>query len=117
MDKIIPGNCVKSVTQKILIDQFINSPLFITQFYYTAGLLEHRSLSDITHELKQKFLRIYIADWTIWPAAQALNFYFLPGPYRVLFINFVTMFYNVFLCWMKKQKYEVPGHLNAPEKN
>lgn len=111
LDKMIPGSGLKVVIQKILIDQFINSPLFICQFYYTAGLLEKRSYSDVTAELKQKFVRIYVADWTLWPAAQFINFHYLPGPYRVLFVNFVTMFYNVFLCYMKHQEYELPAHL------
>lgn len=34
MDLIIPGSCLKSVAYKIAIDQFINCPIYITQFYY-----------------------------------------------------------------------------------
>lgn len=37
----------------------------------------------------------------MWPAAQFINFYFLPPHYRVLYVNVVTTLYNVFLSHIK----------------
>lgn len=36
-----------------------------------------------------------------WPIAQYINFSFTPAPYRVLYINMLTMLYNVWLSIVK----------------
>ncbi|XP_059612219.1 mpv17-like protein 2 [Phlebotomus argentipes] len=101
MDNMLPKADVLTSVKKILLDQAIFSPFCIVTFFYSAGLLETKTLRECNQELREKFLTVYLADWTIWPVAQFLNFYFLPPQYRVLYINVVTMFYNVFLCYVK----------------
>lgn len=48
-----------------------------------------------------QFLATYIVDWAVWPAAQAVNFFYLAPVYRVAYVSTVTLFYNVFLSFMK----------------
>lgn len=43
-------------------------------------------------------------DWIVWPPTQYINFAYLSPKYRVVYINFVTMLYDVFLSYVK---YEV----------
>lgn len=47
---------------------------------------------------------LFQTDWTVWPAAQFINFYFLPPHYRVLYVNLVTTLYNVFLSHIKHKE-------------
>uniref|UniRef100_A0A1L8D944 Putative conserved plasma membrane protein n=1 Tax=Nyssomyia neivai TaxID=330878 RepID=A0A1L8D944_9DIPT len=101
MDHILPKADVVTSAKKIFLDQTIFSPFCIITFFYSAGILENKNLGECNKELKEKFLTVYFADWTIWPTAQFINFYFLPPQYRVLYINVITMFYNVFLCYVK----------------
>lgn len=118
MERILPGNAKSTVIKKILSDQLIVSPVFIAHYFYTAFFLANRPISDTNKELfvDGKFLRIYIADWCIWPAAQLLNFRYVPLKYRVLYINAVTMFYNIFLCYVKNQKAEETSKMLVNEK-
>lgn len=52
-------------------------------------------------EFKAKFPTIYLFDWVIWPPSQAINFALVPAKYRVLYVNFVTVLWDVFLSHMK----------------
>ena len=40
-------------------------------------------------------------DLTVWPAAQALNFYMVPAHYRVAYVSFITTLWNIYLSYIK----------------
>uniref|UniRef100_A0A182WEW7 Pmp22 peroxisomal membrane protein n=1 Tax=Anopheles minimus TaxID=112268 RepID=A0A182WEW7_9DIPT len=101
MDVLLPGASVRTVFKKIAIDQFAISPIFIVTYLYSAGLLEGASVNECTTELRHKYWTIYTADWLVWPPTQFINFYLISPKYRVLYINAITMLYNVFLCYIK----------------
>uniref|UniRef100_A0A3F2Z1W0 Uncharacterized protein n=1 Tax=Anopheles quadriannulatus TaxID=34691 RepID=A0A3F2Z1W0_ANOQN len=101
MDAYLPGATVRTVLKKIAIDQLVISPIFIVTYLYSAGLLEGASVKDCNAELRYKYWTIYTADWLVWPPTQFINFYLLSPKYRVLYINAITMLYNVFLCYIK----------------
>ncbi|XP_058460103.1 mpv17-like protein 2 [Malaya genurostris] len=101
MDRILPKMDIQTVFLKIGLDQFIMSPIFIVSYLYTAGLLEGNSIRKCTDECSAKYWTIYAADWIVWPPMQFINFLWLNPKYRVLYINAITMLYNVFLCYIK----------------
>lgn len=103
LDRAYIGSTVKITTIKILYDQLIMSPACIAAFFYTAGWMDGKGNSQCTEEFQSKFIRVYITDWLIWPATQFLNFYYLPPKYRVIYVNFVTMLYNIFLSHIKHE--------------
>jgi hypothetical protein len=39
-------------------------------------------------------------DLCVWPAAQAVNFYVVPGQYRVAYVSFVALLWNIFLSYI-----------------
>ncbi|KAJ3625689.1 hypothetical protein MTP99_016238 [Tenebrio molitor] len=98
-----PRRNMPSIGKKILADQLIASPICIVLFFYTLGLLEGKKFSDATEELKHKFVSVYTVDWMVWPPTQFINFYLVPVRYQVLYINTVTMFYDVFLSFIKHE--------------
>ncbi|VVC97250.1 unnamed protein product [Leptidea sinapis] len=101
LDKVLPHTDIKTVVKKILNDQLLASPATILSFFYALGVLEGKTFKDSTQEIKEKFKYVYIGDCLFWPPIQFINFYFLPTHYRVFYINFATMIYNVFLSYMK----------------
>ncbi|KYN10624.1 Mpv17-like protein 2 [Trachymyrmex cornetzi] len=74
LDKILPGRNAKSVLKKTFLDQSIASPTCLT---------------------------IFFVDCCFWPPTQCINFFFVPLHYRVLYINAMTMVYDIFLSYMK----------------
>ncbi|XP_055902270.1 mpv17-like protein 2 isoform X2 [Eupeodes corollae] len=101
MDKIMPEVNTKNSIKKILIDQIVMSPVCILLFFYPACFLENKTLSETNNEIISKFPYIYIADWSVWPAAQYVNFQYLDPKYRVMFVNVMTAVYNVFISYIK----------------
>ncbi|XP_070509053.1 mpv17-like protein 2 [Chironomus tepperi] len=104
MERLLPGNAKSTIVKKIMSDQFIVSPVFILHYFYTSYFLEGRKVTETNELLKDKFLKVYAADWLVWPATQFINFMFVPLQYRVLYINMITMFYNIFLCYVKNER-------------
>ena len=40
-------------------------------------------------------------DWCIWPPSQYINFRWVPQAYRVLYVNVVTVIWDIFLSYIK----------------
>lgn len=101
LDSRLPGYTIRIVLKKIVVDQLIGSPLYITTFFSTLALVEGASKDEYIKEMKNKFWKLYAAEWMLWPPAQFINFYFLPTKYRVLFDNSVSLVYDVFTSHIK----------------
>jgi len=101
LDKVLPGTSAATVCKKILADQLFAAPFFAFTFIYGASLLEGKSLVSCWSEFKSKFPTIYLFDWFIWPPTQAVNFALVPAQYRVLYVNGVTVLWDVFLSYIK----------------
>ncbi|KAL7640809.1 UNVERIFIED_CONTAM: hypothetical protein RMT77_009094 [Armadillidium vulgare] len=115
LDKVLPRKTAKTVVKKILIDQIVAAPFFAITFFVGAGLLEGKSLRESYDEFKQKFPAVYLFDWCIWPPTQAINFYYVPTQYRVLYVNMITIIWDIFLSYMKH--YDQPKKIDSiPQK-
>lgn len=99
LDKQIMGNTIRAVAQKIIIDQIIGSPLSLTAFFITLTLLEGKSLHNF-RDIKEKAMKLYIAEWVVWPPAQFINFYFLPTKFRVLYDNTISFGYDIYTSYV-----------------
>ncbi|XP_078042838.1 mpv17-like protein 2 [Augochlora pura] len=101
LDKVIPGRNALSVVKKTCLDQSIASPTCLGIFFVGLGVLESRKLEEIYDELKVKLYDTWKVDCCFWPPTQCVNFFFIPFRYRVLYTNFMTMIYDIFLSYMK----------------
>ncbi|GAB1859611.1 hypothetical protein CAJAP_00690 [Camponotus japonicus] len=101
LDRVLPGKSAKSVVKKTLLDQSIASPTCLAIFFVGLGIMEHRKVEEICKELNLKFYNTWKVDCCFWPPTQCINFLFVPLQYRVLYINAMTMVYDIFLSYMK----------------
>ncbi|XP_030571487.1 mpv17-like protein 2 [Drosophila novamexicana] len=112
LDYYYPKRTLKTVVHKILLDQFICSPFYIGVFFLTMGLLEDNTWEEVKEEIKDKALILYKAEWTVWPVAQLINFFFISPKYRVLYDNTVSLGYDVYTSRVKYKKKEPPKMLS-----
>lgn len=114
LDGFLPGISKGVLVKKIFIDQMICSAGFLVIFFVVMSILERKP--DITAELKQKFVPVFAASCCFWPAAQLINFYFLPTQYRVLYIASLGLVWGNFMCYMKRMGEETPNVTHAKQK-
>lgn len=108
LDKIIPGKeakRIKVVMIKVVIDQTF-APCFACWYFMGMGLLQGHSVAENLNEFRRKFWDYYLAELSVWPAAQMINFLFLHPQYRVLFVNAVTLGWNIYLSYLKHRNGE-----------
>lgn len=85
------------VIAKVVIDQFIFTPIFTSVYFYTRALAEDKSMSDTTALIRNKLSAILRKNWTVWIPVNVVNFLFVPLDLRVLFGSVVAFFWNSYL--------------------
>lgn len=114
LDRVLPAVKPLVVGKKILVDQIVAAPVMAFGFFMGTNLLERLPFDKSWDEFKQKFWTVYKMDWMIWPAAQAINFFYLAPKFRVLYVSVVTLFWDSFLSYIKHKK--VDGHKEFEDK-
>jgi len=90
-----PGNAMRKMT----VDQSILAPVFLVLFYGAVGIVERRTIKQISDKIYEEFYPNMVVNYKVWPAVQFLNFYLFPAHLRVLVVNVVSLFWNTYLAW------------------
>lgn len=118
LDRRFPGRTFKILTKKILVDQIFCSPVIIGLFLVVTSTLEKKSWEKVIEENKDKVLKLYAADWLIYPPAQYINFYCLPTQYRVIYDNVISFAFDVYFSKVKYGKHgRTEGTPEKPTEN
>ncbi|XP_008557114.1 mpv17-like protein 2 [Microplitis demolitor] len=101
LDRFLPGKTARSIVKKTFLDQVIASPTCLSIFFFGHEMLEQRDFRLMYGEILEKLVETYKVDCCFWPPTQMLNFLFVPMRYRVIYINLMNVFYNIFLSYTK----------------
>jgi len=104
LDRKIEGTDPKTVALKVLIDQTLWCPIFMTVFFTYLGLVNGDSVATIVDKVKSDLLSACQGSWKVWPLVHAINFRFVPTKFRLVYINTVQVAFNIFLSLIGTKK-------------
>ncbi|KAF9014952.1 hypothetical protein BDQ17DRAFT_1340232 [Cyathus striatus] len=95
---------LKALGKRVAADQMLMAPVGLGIFLGSMGLMEGRNGAQI----KQKYTDLYptalLANWRVWPAAQLVNFRYMPLPYRVPFSQTCGVFWTLYLSLLNAKE-------------
>ncbi|VVA35797.1 PREDICTED: Mpv17, partial [Prunus dulcis] len=98
LSKLVTTPGASGAFQRLLLDQFIFSPIFIGVFLSTLMTLEGKP-SQVVPKLQQEWFSAVLANWQLWIPFQFLNFRFVPQQFQVLAANSISLIWNVILSF------------------
>ncbi|KAG5866488.1 hypothetical protein JTB14_004011 [Gonioctena quinquepunctata] len=103
LSKLI-GHTGKSVVlKKVAVDQLVFAPTFLFVFITLINTLDGHNWKHIKEELNLKYVDILLTNYTVWPAVQLFNFYFIPLRHQVLLAQSVAILWNVYISFKTQQ--------------
>lgn len=94
-----PGQSATVVAKRVLVDQLVCAPLFVTTFLSGLWVLEGNDVDKLLPTLQHQVPPTIVANWALWIPAQVINFRFVASKYQVLFSNGVGFVWNCYLSF------------------
>lgn len=60
-------------------------------------------------KIQEKLWPTLKVNWVVWPVLQAVNLSVVPLPYRILYINFCSLFWSAYLSAQTNSKAPTPA--------
>jgi hypothetical protein len=85
-------------------------------YFVTRSFLEGTGLKGASEKLKTRFLSTLFGAWRFWPLANAVNFWFVPMQFRVLYMNVLSLFWTGWLSYVNSKKISLPKNKERKDK-
>ena len=105
------------VISKCIADQLIYAPFSIAVFFSFASAKQGGSMADIKqrtdNKMSQSFLTTWIADCTLWPFANFVNFSFIPINYRPTFAGATQLIWQTYMSTVANSSFQSPKEIES----
>ena len=89
---------------QILLDSIIFSPITVSGYFTLRSIMEGSGIEGIKDKLSTRLVKTVLGAWKFWPAANIVNFGFIPLEFRVLYMNIMSIFWSFYLTYVNGQK-------------
>ena len=101
--RVLPATTVGALVCKTLVDMTTVFPVNVSVMLglncFAREPGTNHSVASIQESIQQNFWPSYSKGWLVWPFVGVTMYRFVPLPYRVLYINSVSFFWNGYLCF------------------
>lgn len=101
LDTRFPATSGPVLVKKLVLDQFLLTPVVIVIFFVGMAWLEGQQGDQRLAELRQKGVNTFLIDCCFWLPVQLLNFSLVPPQLRVAFIGLATFVWLNVLAYIK----------------
>eukprot|EP00918_Siedleckia_nematoides_P051316 GHVU01112303.1.p1 GENE.GHVU01112303.1~~GHVU01112303.1.p1 ORF type:complete len:186 (+),score=19.24 GHVU01112303.1:140-697(+) len=109
LDKLYKGQGALTTIKKVATDQTILAPVLLCVVLGSINFWNTYSVQAVKAKLKQDYKEVLITNYKVWPAAQLINFYFVPLQLRVVYVQVIALFWNTYIAYI--------GNREVPEEN
>lgn len=92
-----------AVGLKVFLDQAVQTPLGMALFFAALKTLENQP-DQVLPTLRCKLLPSLLANWTVWPLAQLINFTVVPLDMRILYVNVIAIAWTAYISNVASQQ-------------
>lgn len=97
-------SAVGRTMQKVFIDQVVFAPIFLACLLSVIGYSQHQDVDKVKEKLRNDYTDILVANYSVWPWVQIVNFSLIPLNYQVLLTQTVAVFWNIYFSWRTNLK-------------
>ncbi|KAL3668402.1 hypothetical protein V7S43_006490 [Phytophthora oleae] len=118
IERVLPGAGKLVVAKKVAADMMIIAPGTSLAFFTVTKCMEGEPLHESFEVAKAKLPPTLLADYMLWPAANAVIFGLVPLHYRTPLTHCVSLVWSTFLSEMASHeppKLTTPWGTNAPK--
>jgi len=90
--------------KKLALDQLFFAPIIISAFFVSMTFLNGKGPKEAVERIKRDIVPTLKLNYCLWPAAQFINFTFVPPQHRVGYVSIVVMFWSCLLSWSANTK-------------
>lgn len=83
------------------MDQLMFTPPLMFSFLFFNEYLKNFNTKQAMQHVKNKMWTGLKTNWKVWPPIQLLNFTVIPSQLRVPFVNFVGLFWTIYLSYLQ----------------
>eukprot|EP01122_Echinamoeba_exundans_P000914 TRINITY_DN10858_c0_g1_i1.p1 TRINITY_DN10858_c0_g1~~TRINITY_DN10858_c0_g1_i1.p1 ORF type:complete len:207 (+),score=30.32 TRINITY_DN10858_c0_g1_i1:31-651(+) len=99
------------IALKIGLDQLVFEPPYLLAFFGIMNISEGKSWEDYKTTIKTEYAHTFALDCAVWPAAQYLNFRYVPTRFHALYVNAISLGWASFLSFVAHR-----GDANSTQK-